>query len=107
MGRHYAMTQKLGRAAMSTITLVVVFFVCLGTGLGVAGGADLRGTGRVFVGEAEQFWLVACVFASAVLALPRATKRAALAPMAAYVISLVLGYLVGYLWGNIIGWNPD
>ena len=107
MGRHHGMTQKLGWAAVSTIALVVMFFVYLGAGLGVAGGAHLRDTGRVFVGEAEQFWLVACVFGSGVLALPRVTKRAALAPMAGYVISLVLGYLVGYRWGNIIGWNPD
>ena len=79
----------------------------LGTGLGVAGGAHLRDTGKTFIGEAEQFWLGACLLGSALLALPRATRWASLAPIAGYAISLVVGYLAGYRWGNFIGWNPD
>ena len=79
----------------------------LGTGLGVAGGAHLQETGQAFIGEAEQLWLEIFVLASALLAIPRATRWVSLALSGAYVLSLALGYWAGYHWGNFVGWHPD
>ena len=107
MGRQQGMTPKRGWPAISMVALVVVLCVYLGTGLGVAGGAHLRDGGRVFISDASQLWLGVCLLGSVVLALPRSTRWASLAPAAGYVISLIVGYLAGYRWGNFIGWKPD
>jgi hypothetical protein len=81
--------------------------VLYGLGLGVAGGAYLRETGRAFAGEAEQFWLWVFLVLSLALAIPRATRRSSFLPIGAYVLALALGYWVGHAWGNVIGWHPD
>lgn len=98
-------TRLSWRAALAMIALLPAAF--LGAGLGVAGGAYLHQTGKAFIGEAEQFWLEAFVVISLILAIPRATRWAALALAGGYVIALVMGYWAGHHWGNFIGWHPD
>ena len=76
-------------------------------GLGVAGGAYLRETGKALVGEAEWFWLWTFLLVSIGLATWRSTRRVSLIPLGTYIVGLGLSYLAGHHWGNFIGWHPD
>jgi len=88
-------------------TLLSVPPALYGVGLGVAGGAYLRETGRAFGGEAEQLWLLVFLFFSVALAIPRKTRRISLVPIGAYLAAVAVGYWAGHTWGNFIGWHPD
>jgi Ca2+/Na+ antiporter len=81
--------------------------IYLGTGLGVAGGAYLRETGKAFVGEAEAFWFEVFLVLSLFLFFPRVTRWAGITLLISYVVVLAFGYWAGWTWGNFTGWHPD
>ncbi len=105
--RYYGMSRHPGWFQIAAAVSSAGLALYLGIGFGVAGGAHLRDTGVWFAGNAEQFWLIASVFCSALLAIPRSKGAIALSPMATYLVSLCLGYAAGYQWGNFVGWRPD
>lgn len=80
---------------------------CCATGLGVAGGAHLRETGRALVRQAEQLWFWVFLLASAGLVALRPTRRFFAVPVGVYLVALALSYWAGHQWGNFLGWYSD